>query len=156
MTGKVMLFALIAYITVTWLERCCVSLTCRLLAVAGFDSHVMAEFSTPLRFEYFSYAPSIIAAKLPGIRVEFTAKTKSRVDKKKPQVCTSVKSMLFFLLLLLFFLVMSSSRGSFSYQTLALGRQLLTDCWWVCLFLVSRTSSWHLRTTWSVRTGTTC
>jgi len=56
--------------------------------VAGFNTHVMAEFSTPLRFEYFNYASSIISAKLPGIRVEFTAKPKSRMDKKKPQVRT--------------------------------------------------------------------
>ncbi len=66
---------------------CCDCVVFRLLAVAGFDTHTMANFSTPLRFEYFSYAPSILATKLPGIRLEFTANSKSKVDKKKQQVC---------------------------------------------------------------------
>lgn len=57
---------------------------CRLLAVAGFDTHVMAEFSTPMRFEFFSYASSIIASKNPGIRVEVLEKP--RLDRKKTQV----------------------------------------------------------------------
>lgn len=73
---------------------------CRLLAVSGFDTHVVAEFFTPIRFEFFSYASSIIAAKNPGIRVEMLDKSKTRVvDKKKPQVCIDNKGVLLLLLL---------------------------------------------------------
>ena len=60
----------------------------RLLAVTGFSTHIMADFSVPMRFENFSYATNFIGAKNPGIRIEILAK--QRTDRKKPLVRTYV------------------------------------------------------------------
>ena len=56
----------------------------RLLAVTGFSTHKMADFSVPIRFDMFNYAPIYIGAKNPGIRIELLESHKS--DKKKTQV----------------------------------------------------------------------